>query len=729
MAGGSPNLYSFADADSLSSQLRKYVLQSQNTALTRHSSFRVAVSGGSLPSILAKALLAPSDGEDDTPDFSRWEIFFADERVVPLDHKDSNYALLKSELLDKIPTEQLGQPRVHTIELDDDTQEVADKYQEALTRVFAAKDSVKIPVFDLILLGCGPDGHTCSLFPGHELLREHDSWVAPIEDSPKPPPKRITFTFPVITHGLRIAFVATGAGKQDILRQIFDEAGGAALPCAMVNAKAGDKLPSPTKRSHPLPANPKNIPRRSTTSVIAVGVAVGSCEGIENGVPDRKSFLPQRRPTTSQRPKSIHIQPSRQTLNAPQKSGIQLDIASKPEVSERQHTHPGSSQPVSTVPSAEARPKPEPREPTKVANLTRLARSASLRQPLGRTSPIKSRPDPPVPTETVRSTRLGRSASLRQPVFSKPKPSTTHSRHRSQVVNPDIAKAGLLETKPVSNHPTAIKPGKPQQPTRLQRFGLQKFSKTDKNTSPPILENSEKEEQVSPQTLALQTELLQLHVLHAQGVQANEKWEANARKYYQKLHQSVAASYRRDQDKHRFRNIQALKKLEEKSNWSQSGHNFAAQIGTLSRIIQDTTELTQLQDSPLNRVTKEFDEWTTHVTQVKLSREAEIGSNTESCLQFIEPLSQQWKDDTAALARELSQLSILLDQVDIPKKEEVERDEADDYSDSAVVRAVTGHKQLLDSMVEELDTIFQTEIDIMELEIAWMEQALENVDE
>lgn len=107
---------------------------------------------------------------------------------------------------------------------------------------FAAKDSVKLPVFDLLLLGCGPDGHTCSLFPGHELLNETDAWVAPIEDSPKPPPKRITLTLPVVTHGLRIAFVATGEGKKDMLREIFDTQDGAKLPCALVNSRGGEKV-------------------------------------------------------------------------------------------------------------------------------------------------------------------------------------------------------------------------------------------------------------------------------------------------------------------------------------------------------------------------------------------------------------------------------------------------------------------------------------------------------
>ncbi|KAJ5156357.1 6-phosphogluconolactonase [Penicillium capsulatum] len=246
MATAQPNLFSFPSTDALAEQLRPYVLRAQNAALSRHDSFRIAVSGGSLPTVLARALLAPSNGSpEDTPQFAKWHIFFADERAVPLDHDDSNYRLLKDELLSKIPAE-LGAPVVHPIDADhvndDDPQELADLYQEDLMRLFAAKDSVKLPIFDLILLGCGPDGHTCSLFPGHELLREKDSWVAAETNSPKPPPKRITLTLPVVTSALNVAFVATGAGKKDILKAIFDHEEGRDLPSALVNQGGGDKV-------------------------------------------------------------------------------------------------------------------------------------------------------------------------------------------------------------------------------------------------------------------------------------------------------------------------------------------------------------------------------------------------------------------------------------------------------------------------------------------------------
>lgn len=235
-----PNLFAFPNVDALATTLRAYIIQCQNAGIQRHDSFKVAVSGGSLPKTLAKALLAKPTSAEDRVKFNKWEIFFADERAVPLDHEDSNYGLLKTELLDKIP-EEMGKPNVHPIDVAhlDDVQELADQYEQLLVRSFASRDSVKLPIFDLLLLGCGPDGHTCSLFPGHPLLRETDAWVAPIEDSPKPPPKRITLCLPVVTHGVKIAFVATGSGKKEIMKQIFESGNG--LPCALVNEGAGER--------------------------------------------------------------------------------------------------------------------------------------------------------------------------------------------------------------------------------------------------------------------------------------------------------------------------------------------------------------------------------------------------------------------------------------------------------------------------------------------------------
>ncbi|KAG8751204.1 suppressor of los1-1, partial [Ceratobasidium sp. 428] len=197
-----PIMYSFSSSSSLIDSLAEFIVKSQSEAIEKRNKFTVALSGGSLPKML-KGLI----GRRDIP-WDKWYIYFADERLVPLDHEDSNYGLCKKEFLSHVP---IPEKNIHAIDTSilDDALEVADSYEKILIQEFAQKDSARFPVFDLILLGMGPDGHTCSLFPGHELLSENDRWVAEIEDSPKPPPRRITFTFPVLNHASKCTFVAS----------------------------------------------------------------------------------------------------------------------------------------------------------------------------------------------------------------------------------------------------------------------------------------------------------------------------------------------------------------------------------------------------------------------------------------------------------------------------------------------------------------------------------------
>ena len=248
-----PVVYSFSDTSHLSDSLAEYIIKAQREAIDKRHRFTIAISGGSLPKTLTALITKPGVQWD------KWQVncsraplmcrqftflcrhvFYADERIVPLDHEDSNHKLAMDTLFSKV---SIPPDNIHTIDysLQDDLEELADAYEKELIREFAQKDSARFPVFDLILLGIGPDGHTASLFPGHELLSESDRWVAYIEDSPKPPPRRVTLTYPVINHAARVAFVATGKGKVQILHNILDtpELG---LPAARVRPVAHGQL-------------------------------------------------------------------------------------------------------------------------------------------------------------------------------------------------------------------------------------------------------------------------------------------------------------------------------------------------------------------------------------------------------------------------------------------------------------------------------------------------------
>ncbi|EIW86501.1 6-phosphogluconolactonase [Coniophora puteana RWD-64-598 SS2] len=219
-------LNTFAEPAELEEALAQFVVRAQRDAIDKKGRFTLAISGGSLPKQLGRLVGNPNVKWD------KWQVFYADERAVPLDHPDSNHRLCTDELWSKVP---LPFSHIHAIDADllpqlstpdkstdDALDELADAYESQLIAEFAQKDSARFPVFDLLLLGLGPDGHTCSLFPGHALLAEEDRWVAWIKDSPKPPAARITFTFPVINHAARVAFVAAGASKADTLAAVLD---------------------------------------------------------------------------------------------------------------------------------------------------------------------------------------------------------------------------------------------------------------------------------------------------------------------------------------------------------------------------------------------------------------------------------------------------------------------------------------------------------------------------
>ena len=234
MAASQPELHAFPDPRALALTLRSILLQAQSESLSLRGTFRLAVSAGAVPDALAAALLPQPSVSNDAFDFDKWEIFLADERAVPLDHADSNYSLLKRTLLEQLPNGL----KVHPIDARylDDLPKLASSYGEVLNSVFGTET----PIFDLLLLGCGLDGHLCSLFPGHPLLQEKHAHVAHIDDSPKPPPRRVTLTLPVVTSARRIIFVVVGSEKKELVKRVLDTQ--TDLPSAMVNRLAGNRV-------------------------------------------------------------------------------------------------------------------------------------------------------------------------------------------------------------------------------------------------------------------------------------------------------------------------------------------------------------------------------------------------------------------------------------------------------------------------------------------------------
>jgi 6-phosphogluconolactonase len=225
-------VYSYPESIEVAAGVGKHILAQQNEALKRGDDFKVAVSGGSLGKVLKKALI--DNGEISAHiQWDKWKVYFSDERLVPLDHADSNYGLFNQNVLQHLSVK----PQVYTIDdslLTGSDGQVSGADISSDEKIAAAYQAQLPDKLDLILLGCGPDGHTCSLFPGHPLLNERSKSIAYISDSPKPPPRRITFTFPVLEKAGSIAFVAEGADKAPVLKQIFNDPS-SKLPSQLVN--------------------------------------------------------------------------------------------------------------------------------------------------------------------------------------------------------------------------------------------------------------------------------------------------------------------------------------------------------------------------------------------------------------------------------------------------------------------------------------------------------------
>ncbi|KAM7387160.1 hypothetical protein PAMA_009668 [Pampus argenteus] len=219
----------FPSSAELGPALAHLVTSRAEKAITSRGRFTLGLSGGSLVSMLSKELLV-------TPglDCSKWVVGFCDERVVSFDDPESTTGLYKSHLFSKVNIPDSG---IVTIDPSLPVDDCAEDYTRKLKETFPDED---FPGFDLLLLGMGPDGHTCSLFPDHPLLEESKKIVAPISDSPKPPPQRVTMTFPVVNSARCVAFVSTGGSKAPVLKEVLEGRDGPALPAARVDPAKGE---------------------------------------------------------------------------------------------------------------------------------------------------------------------------------------------------------------------------------------------------------------------------------------------------------------------------------------------------------------------------------------------------------------------------------------------------------------------------------------------------------
>ena len=223
----------FDSIKELSENVTAEFLLNVKTALEGSEYLCLALSGGNTPRVIYQRL-AEEPYKSEIP-WERIHFFWGDERCVPPEHPDSNFAMVSEQLLSRI---SVPKKNIHRIRGESKPDDEAIRYEEEIKKIVPLSKT-GIPRFDWIFLGLGADGHTASLFPGGKSLEETERLcVAAIH--PESGRKRITFTLPLINNAARISFFVTGKDKSQVLSEILKgKEGYIRYPAAMVKPTKG----------------------------------------------------------------------------------------------------------------------------------------------------------------------------------------------------------------------------------------------------------------------------------------------------------------------------------------------------------------------------------------------------------------------------------------------------------------------------------------------------------
>ena len=221
-AAALPGLMVFDTAEALAQAALARVLH----ATRGRAAATVCLSGGSTPLRLFRLLAAPETAAHIPWEHVHW--YFGDERFVPLDDKRSNAGAARAALFDKVPAPA---SHIHAIDTSaSDVRAAADAYDDLLQGLRLARADK--PLFDLVLLGVGPDGHTASLFPGQAGAEDpHRLAIDVPRAGLEPFVPRISLTLRALASSHETLFLVEGSGKRDVIARL---ASGAELPAGRV---------------------------------------------------------------------------------------------------------------------------------------------------------------------------------------------------------------------------------------------------------------------------------------------------------------------------------------------------------------------------------------------------------------------------------------------------------------------------------------------------------------
>ena len=212
-----PHLHVYDDVDQLAAGAAAKLATVASAAVRERGRCSVALSGGSTPACLFRVLArGAQDGTGSVP-FDAMHFFWSDERCVPSDHEESNFGNAHRLLLSTL---SVAPHKVHRVRTElGDPGDIAADYRQQLEQHFASAPG-EPPVFDVVFLGMGDDGHTASLFPGTRALDEDSQWVV-ANPVPALDVHRITFTYPLINRAAWVMVLVVGEGKAAVLREVW----------------------------------------------------------------------------------------------------------------------------------------------------------------------------------------------------------------------------------------------------------------------------------------------------------------------------------------------------------------------------------------------------------------------------------------------------------------------------------------------------------------------------
>ena len=230
--GKLPGMVTVLDSpEAMAGAAADWVLEAAADAAAASGRFRIALAGGSTPRRLYQLLAASPRRE--RAQWSRWEVYFGDERAVPPEDPSSNYRMAREALLDQVAVPPAA---IHRMEAERvDLEAAAAEYSSMLAATCPPIGTEDVPRLDAVLLGLGENGHTASLFPGEPVLEVTDRWAARAR-ADYAPFDRITLTLPVLDAAARVAFLVAGAGKGEALRGVI----AGSVPAARVRPIQGE---------------------------------------------------------------------------------------------------------------------------------------------------------------------------------------------------------------------------------------------------------------------------------------------------------------------------------------------------------------------------------------------------------------------------------------------------------------------------------------------------------